>query len=176
MSNFLPICRWVIEQEDRGLTGVVKNLMDGGGRTRFGITEHFNPGVISSFFTTTDIMLALTYAETIYKKTYWDRFFGDAINSDQVASCLLSFSINDGTSREVKMLQACLGFPAYEIDGIVGPNTLLHVNAFGDIILSAALRAAQVDFYRALVDKQPTDIRFLDGWLKRAARIYPNLD
>ena len=175
-KNFIPISRWVMEQEDRGLTGVVTNLMDAGGRTRFGIAEHFNPTVPDSFFSTMNVMLALTYAQGFYKKTYWNRFQGDNINSDQVASCLLSFAINDGLSREVKMLQECLGFPAQAIDGVFGPETLLHTNGFSDTILAPALRAAQADYYRAVVAKQPTDVRFLAGWLKRAARIYPSLD
>lgn len=172
MSNFQPIVRWCIEQEDRGLHGQVVNLMDGGGRTRFGIAEHYNPGLPADFYTTVSLV-ALSQAGQIYKQKYWDRFRGDEINSDQVASCLLSFSINDGESREIKMLQSCLGI---DVDGDFGPETLAHTNAYDPTILAPALRAAQADWYRAVVARQPTDARFLNGWLKRAARIYPNLD
>lgn len=174
MADFLPICKWVIEQEDMGLTGKVVNLMDGGGRTRFGIAEHWN--AVSSDFYTKPVADAFIEASSIYRQEYWDAFKGDEILGEQIASCLLSFSINDGTKRAVKTLQECLGFPAQAIDGIFGQETLLHTNGFSDIILSAALRAAQADYYRAIVAEQPTDVRFLTGWLARAKRIYPSLD
>jgi lysozyme family protein len=171
-QNYHEIFIWCMQQEDRGLTGRVVNLNDGGGRTRFGIAEHFNPNLPVDFYTTTPT-LALAQAGVIYKKQYWDRFCGDQILSDDVASCLLSYSINDGTNREIKMLQACLGLPA---DGVMGPQTLYGTNAYNSTMLAAALRAAQADWYRAIVAKQPTDTRFLKGWLARAGRVYPSLD
>jgi lysozyme family protein len=146
-------------------------LEDGGGRTRFGIAEKYNPGLPSNFYTAPSA-IALVDAWAIYKKTYWDRFRGDEINDEGVSSCLLSFSINDGEAREVKMLQDCLGLVQ---DGVVGPITLEHVNAFNGPQLAAALRAAQADWYRAVAVANPSKEKFLKGWLIRAARVYPNL-
>jgi lysozyme family protein len=62
------------------------------------------------------------------------------------------------------------------VDGAMGPNTLAHTNAYNPMMLSAALRAAQADFYRAVVAAHPERGIYLKGWLKRAARIYPSLD
>ena len=39
MVNFSPICEWVLRQEDSTLSGVVNNLGDGGGLTRYGIAQ-----------------------------------------------------------------------------------------------------------------------------------------
>ena len=173
MANFKSICEWVMRQEDSTLSGKIVDLGDGQGSTRFGIAQKSHPEVTSWFYSTTmPAALALPIAEQVYRETYWNRFQGDAIVSDQVASCLLSFSINDGESREVKMLQECLNIPA---DGAFGSQTLEHTNAYAPEVLAPALRAAQADFYRALVVSNPTDIRFLQGWLRRAARIYPSL-
>jgi lysozyme family protein len=69
------------------------------------------------------------------------------------------------------MLQECLSIP---VDGVFGPQTLEHTNAYNPTMLAAALRAAQADFYRAIVALDPTKGRFLGGWLARAARIYPS--
>lgn len=173
MANFSKICKWVMQQEDAGLTGKIVDMRDGQGSTRFGIAQKSHPEVDPWFFSTTmPAALALPIAEGVYRNTYWNRFQGDAIVDDGVASCLLSFAINDGTVREVQMLQECLNLP---IDGIVGPVTLEHTNAFNSGVLAAALRAAQGDFYRAVVANNPERAPYLPAWLKRANRVYPSL-
>jgi len=160
-----------LKQEDATLSGKVVDLGDGQGLTRFGIGQASNPNVQSDFWTM-PAAEALPIAENIYRVAYWNRFQGDQIADDGVASCLLSFSINDGEAREVRMLQDCLNIP---IDGVFGPQTLEYTNAFNPGQLAAALRAAQADFYRATAAARPDDARFLDGWLARAARVYPSL-
>jgi type VI secretion system secreted protein VgrG len=171
VANFKAICDWVLRLEDSTLSGKVVNLFDGQGLTRFGIAQHAHPQLPEVFYTM-DPIHALPIAESIYKAEYWDKFCGDDITDDGVASCLLSFSINDGEQREVMTLQQVLGFT--KTDGLMGPITLAATNNAGPA-LAPKLRQAQANFYRMLVQKQPTDARFLDGWLRRAALIYPNL-
>lgn len=172
MANFTPLFLWVCKIEDPPLTGKVVNLMDGQGLTRYGIGQASHPELPPDFYTMPSPQ-ALTIAESIYRSTYWNRFLGDLVNSGDVASCLLSFSINDGTKREIMLLQQVLGFT--QIDGIMGPMTLAAVNNSNPATLAPALRTAQANFYKMLVAKQPSDARFLAGWLKRANLIYPSL-
>ena len=77
--------------------------------------------------------LALTYAESNLKGEYWDRFLGDELASNGVASCLLSFAINDGDAREVKMLQQVLDLDV--VDGVMGPQTLRWTNGANPFVL-----------------------------------------
>lgn len=172
MAEFQSICLWVLRQEDSTLSGRIVDLGDGMGLTRFGVAQNSHPNLPATFYTTMDRVTALQQAELIYEQQYWNRFLGGSITDDGVASCLLSFAINDGESREVKMVQECVGVT---VDGVMGPNTLLHVNAYNGPQLAAALRAAQADYYRAVVAERPEDARFLEGWLMRASRIYPSL-
>lgn len=172
MAEFQPICEWVLRQEDSTLSGRVVNLGDGVGLTRFGVAQNAHPDLSADFYTT-DRTSALQQAELIYEQQYWNRFMGDYITDVGVASCLLSFAINDGTAREVKMVQECVGV---SVDGIMGASTLQHINAYNPQMLAAALRAAQADFYRAIYASNPAKYGpFINGWLARAARVYPSL-
>ena len=168
MANFSPICTWVLRQEDSALSGVVKDLGDGQGLTRFGVGQKAHPELSQTFYTM-PASGALSIAEGVYKQTYWNRFLGDQIADDGVASCLLSFSINDGTNREVRMLQTILNLTQ---DGAFGPQTLAATNAAAPQPLAAALRQAQAAWYEALAPTHPGDIA---GWLARARRVYPSL-
>lgn len=172
MAEFEPIVSWVLRQEDSKLSGVVVNLGDNQGLTRFGIGQKSNPDAPADFYTKPPV-LALIDAEKIYRAKYWNPIQGDLIESNDVAASLFSFCVQNGVSRAVKLLQSCLDLPA---DGVMGPQTLAHTNAFGARIVGSTLRAAQADWYRKIVDNQPTDVRFLRGWLSRAKRIYPGLD
>lgn len=167
MANFLPIVEWLLRIEDSTLSGRVVNLGDGQGLTRFGIGQKANPDVPAGFYTAPPL-IALSMAQQIYKSTYWDRFKGDNLVDDGVASCLLSFSVNDGTSREVKMLQQILYLTE---DGIMGPYTLAAANKAEPVRLAQSLRVVQATWYKAIPDNE----KFIDGWLKRAALVYPNL-
>ena len=172
MADFQKICEWTLRQEDSTLSGKVVNLMDGQGLTRYGIAQHSHPSLPADFYTKAPA-LALLDAEQIYRGEYWDRFCGDLILDNGVASCLLSFAINDGESREIMMLQRVLGFT--QQDGIMGPVTLAATNKMEPVALAAQLRIAQANFYRMLAAKQPTDQRFLAGWIARASRVFPSL-
>ena len=83
----------------------------------------------------------------------------------------MSYAVNDGVSRAVKILQGLLGLMQ---DGEFGAQTLMAVNAANAVTLATELREAQAAWYRTVVANNPADARFLDGWLARAARIYPN--
>jgi lysozyme family protein len=171
MANFAPICTWVLRQEDSTLSGVVKDLGDGQGLTRFGIGQKSHPELPAAFYTM-PAPGALSIAEGVYREAYWNRFLGDQIADDGVASCLLSFSINDGTNREVRMLQQILQLP---VDGVFGPQTLAATNKPIPQALAAALRNAQANFYTALAPTHPTIAADLPGLLARAWRVYPSL-
>lgn len=171
MADFNGIVLWVLQQEDRGLTGKVVDLGDGGGLTRYGIAQTKHEALPPDFYVAAPAT-ALTYAKVIYRGEYWDRFLGDELVSDDVASCLMSFAINDGEAREVIMLQKILGLTP---DGVMGPNTLSATNESVQPVLAAKLRAAQAAFYQALAPSRPDIARELPGLLARAYRVYPSL-
>jgi len=99
----------------------------------------------------------------IYKQIYWDRIRGDEIRDQQVANILFDGHVNHG-SWGVKMMQGILGVPR---DGIVGPVTLSYINRANPFQLFQDYKAKRKWAYNDLVRRNPTDRRFLRGWLAR---------
>lgn len=164
MTNFDNIILWVLKFEDATLSGIIKNLGDGGGLTRFGITQSAHPELNSTFWTTMSGADALETAKQVYKKDYWNPIQGDNLPSDDLASVLMDFSVNSGVRRAVKTLQTILQIPK---DGILGPGTLNAVNNYsGD--LASDLRQARVTFLESLGGEYETEL------VKRAKLIYPD--
>lgn len=173
MPNFDPICEWVLRQEDSTLSGRTENLSDGAGRTRFGITSANNPTALADGFYEMGREEALQYAKAYYKHCYWFPCRGDEINNDEVAATLFNFAVNDGVGQAVQLVQHAVDA---QVDGHMGPITLAKINAANATLLAEALRSEQADFYRALVARIPSRARFIEGWLRRAGRKYPNLN
>ena len=172
MAEFQSVCIWMLKQEDSTLSGVVVNLGDGGGLTRFGIAQNFHPNLPANFYTESRLS-ALLYAEFLYEQQYWNLIQGGHIENEVLAASLFSFAVNAGVSQAVKTLQACLGITE---DGDFGPITLEMTNHYSaSPFLAPALRTAEAKFYNALAYSNPGDERFLAGWLARAALIYPSL-
>jgi len=71
--------------------------------------------------------------------------------------------VNSG-SHAVKAVQKVLGL---EQDGIMGKMTISAINAEIEAPLLARLKAVRTNFYRSIVANDPTQSKFLNGWLNR---------
>lgn len=120
--------------------------------------------------TTVTDLRAMTASEwlDIYKEMYWDRCRADEIHSQSVANMLVDWKWTSGTAG-VKAAQRALGVPA---DGVVGPRTLAAINnAPNQRHLFNQLAAARHSFYRRIVQANPSQQKFLQGWLNRGNAI-----
>ena len=166
MANFGNAINWVLQLEDRGLRGIVVNLHDGGGLTRFGITSKNHPEAPADFYTK-PAAAAIEDAKNIYHTSYWLPIYGGEFQTDELAATLLSFAVNDGVHEAVKLLQGVLGVA---VDGAFGPGTLAAVRQISsEADVAERLREAQEAFYRRLGGQ------YLTGWLRRAGAVYPAL-
>lgn len=171
MANFGSCVDWVLRLEDRMLSGVVKDLGDGGGLTRFGIAQTKNPTVDASFYTT-DVATALETAKNVYWQKYWTPINGLLLPTDELAATILSFAVNDGVHRAVELLQGVLGVTQ---DGDLGQMTRFAISQQDPAEIASKLRERQSQFYRDLAAKDPSKAKDLVGWLRRAAAIYPQI-
>lgn len=121
-------------------------------------------------------------AKFLYHRCFWLRLNADSF-ARPVGEMLFDQGVNGGLVAAKKMLQiainACLvkyriSLPALKVDGDLGDKTraaLAAVVAVPAACMTAiiiAYRAAVRDRYRAIVAANPSQKRFLAGWLNRA--------
>lgn len=96
-------------------------------------------------------------------KVDWDRWQGDNILNQSVANILVDWVWNSG-SWGIKIPQRILGLVQ---DGKVGSKTLSAVNNYNQPDLFDIIFRARTKFFTDIVDKNPSQKKFLKGWLNR---------
>lgn len=144
--------------------------VDPGGATNFGITlaTAKRHGITSA----EDLeRITLEQVEAIYRADYW-RF--DAVDDQRVATKLFDMAVNMGLGTAVRIAQRIavdLGADDDLVDGRFGPWTTMALNAVRPEQLLPLLCARSADYYRGIVARRPESVKFLRGWLKRAAEV-----
>lgn len=151
MAQFEPAVENTLKFEG----GLEINRADAGGTTNFGISQRAFPNL--------DIV-SLTRAQAIeiYRKNYWHY---DAVRSQEVANKIFDMSVNLGIKHALEIVQHVLSIA---MDGIIGPDTLSAINSANPLSLLIGLRQSLVTYYTQLAELNPSDARFLNGWLRRA--------
>ena len=151
--------------------GKVDDPHDRGGRTNQGVTQKVYDAYREAHDLPPGDVWDILPAEVaaIYRAGYWDAVRGDDLcaASPEIALAVFDCAVNSGPGRAIRHLQTALGVTA---DGGFGPKTLeaLHLAAAQGYprILSRMLAARDV-FYRRIVTGDPSQARFLKGWLAR---------
>lgn len=146
-------------QKTLGHEGLLSNDPDdSGGLTKYGISQRAYPNE--------DIAnLTIDRAKFIYKRDYWDSAKLDSIVSQKIAESIFDFAVNAGVETSVRFAQEVVGTDA---DGIVGKNTIYAINIFNERLFMAEFRLKKIERYVGIIDKKPTQIKYLKGWIKRA--------
>lgn len=150
--------------QERRACGYTDDPTDNGGETKFGVSKSANPDL--------DIA-SLTWdgAKRVYYRRYWVAASCSDLDSLCGPLAMLHFdgAVNHGTGRAVRFLQQAVGV---EVDGDYGPAThaavqaALQSDSTGAALCDAIcdLRAA---FYKQIVVKNPSQGKYLNGWLRR---------
>lgn len=103
--------------------------------------------------------------ERVMRPHYWNRCKGDQIECQQIANILVDWAWNSGVTTAVKQVQRVLGVKA---DGIVGPTTLGAINHHRSPgLLFEAIWKARKAYYEGIVARNPSQKKFLAGWMRR---------
>lgn len=96
-------------------------------------------------------------------KQYWNRWQGDNIVNQSIANILVDWVWGSGKWGIVKV-QELLDL---EADGVVGPKTLKAINDTDQKLLFEKIFAARKKFLNNIVKNNPSQKKFIDGWMNR---------
>ena len=140
--------------------------LDRGGLTRFGISQRAHSEVDLA-------ALDKDGAEAIYALSYYSPLKIAQFVFAPTAMSLFLFGVNTGVREAGKRLQFALngiGKPL-AADGIIGPATVSAANSVRPILLFDRFQEEQREFYRSLVEKDPSQRKWLKGWYNRIGRV-----
>lgn len=163
--------------------GYANHPNDPGGPTMYGITQ----AVARQHGYTGDMRnLPKEKAVEIYVSDYWNKAKCDELFKVHpfLAYHMFDFGVNAGIARAAMHLQKALNvlndqgrlYPNMLEDGLIGPTTLRHLNAYismrgqlGLVVLINALITLQGAHYIDLMSKNEKREAFGLGWLRRAS-------
>lgn len=154
----------IIRREGKRFTN---DPLDRGGPTKYGITITTLSDYREPPCTPADVAcLSEGEAMEIYRAQYIRRPRFDKINDPRLRALVIDWGVNSGPKTAAKALQRAAGvYP----DGALGPVSLTAVNGGDASVLFDAVLSAREAFYRSIVSRDPTQSRFLNGWLNRCA-------
>ena len=173
--------------------GYSNDPVDAGGETYKGITKRFEPDwegwvIIDSLRNNPNFPKCLDENEElqekvmeVYKRKYWDIFWGDKFDNQDIANEMFDTGVNMGTTRAIKYLQKSLNllnrdqknYSDISEDGVIGNNTLNTLNNFlnkfkKDVkYLLKLMNLFQGMHYINYMGKDSKQERFARGWLNR---------
>ena len=99
-----------------------------------------------------------------YKRNFWMPQM-DEINDQELINWLFDKGVNMGIGRAYKLLQRALHV---DEDGVIGMQTRKAINEADPAELLEACRNEAKRYYTNIALHDPTQSRFLQGWLARA--------
>lgn len=186
MSNYKEayelLKKWENRQTKKGLIVYSNIKEDKGGETVLGVARKIHPNMpiwkevdklteihgTKDLITLSNAILESKYiTDSVYDffyKNYWLKSKCDIIENQTFAENVFLLSVNAGVKRGVKTGQSACGITA---DGIIGKNTLSAWRKAG-LKESKRYTEIEIEYYKSLVNKDASQIKFLNGWLKRA--------
>ncbi len=147
---------------------------DAGGPTRWGITQHDLSRFMGRQTSPAEVQaLTKERVKPIYRKFYWEPLRCDEIKDPEVAICIYDQGVLRGISGITKAVQRILG---KDPTGKMDEKTLLSINASDDDWMIQQIEMEAEDFYKGIVDRKPSQGKFLKGWLARAGRLLGLVD
>lgn len=145
--------------------GFSNHKADRGGATNFGVTQAaYNAWRLKMHLPQQSVKLA-TPAEckSLYLSEYWIPSKAEKL-PEPVDLIMFDMAINSGAGNAAKALQRALGVKP---DGAIGPATLAAVASADPIMLARRFLDRREDFYEEIVDRDPSQAVFLNGWKNR---------
>lgn len=143
--------------------------VDRGGPTKFGITlatlSIYRKAPVSEAMVKE---LTLDEALKVYQALYWDPMLLEQVNDHRLSSIILDQAINRGCVAVTRKLQRLLGVG---VDGIMGPRTIAALNLVDAKSFGLKFCFDAQMSYIEICYKDPTQLKFLRGWIARTQEL-----
>lgn len=150
--------------------GYIDDKNDNGGETKYGISKRSYPDVnIES--------LTIEQAKHIYYRDFWNtkQMELSSIDDEKIAIELFDTAVNMGVGVASKFLQEALNLMNRNqkdwndlvIDGFCGVETFKAYKKARKDILLKVLNGLQFCKYKSIVESNPSQEVFFNGWMKR---------
>jgi lysozyme family protein len=143
--------------------GYVNDPKDAGGETKYGISKRSYPNLNIKDLTRDQ-------AKKIYFVDFWLKAKSEDINDENIATKFFDLAVHTGIPQAVKLIQRALRATEEQVveDGIIGQITLAAINKADQTDLLAALKSESAGYYRLIAQANPSQQKFINGWLNRA--------
>lgn len=156
--------------------GYANVTADKGGETYAGIARNFHPNWQGWVYIDAQKKRApiphnqkfpdIQYLVDDFYLQWWNRNRFGEFKSQELADFMFDFNVHSSTTA-IKILQRLVGVTA---DGVIGPATIAAVNKADQVKLYAQLKEEREKLFHSLVQKDPSQQKFLTGWLARLSK------
>lgn len=171
-SNFDKCFKFVLRQEG----GFSNDPLDKGGATNYGLSERFlrAHGIEKKVSE-----LTVQDAKQIYYTYIWSPSKAEKFDNAIVQLFVFDCAVNHGINTGACLLQQVLNFltpnvksaELLKVDGIIGDKTIAAykniVSSGSTSLLLNLLKIIRGGYYLHIVERDPTQKRFLKGWINR---------
>lgn len=110
------------------------------------------------------------YVVDVYSECYWSKVYAEKLPWP-VGEVVANFAVNMGLRPSIKMLQTAInilpGKGVTVVDGLIGPKTLSAAETEDPIKLADLIENEADERYRRIARANPSQMKFLQGWLNR---------
>ena len=103
--------------------------------------------------------------ELFFLYEFWLPLKADQIANQTTADSIFDFAVNSGIKTTVLKVQSVIGTKE---DGIIGDQTLKKLNSLDFGYFQPAFTVAKITHYISIIQKRPTNKKYLYGWIIRA--------
>jgi lysozyme family protein len=161
MANHLELVPFIRKWEG----GYSNKKNDKGGCTMQGVTIKTFKSYFGEDKTCSDLkQITDEQWAYVFKDGYWNPCKGDDINDQSIANIIVDWAWMSGVKTAVKVVQKLVGVKA---DGIIGKQTLSAINSSNAPKLFESIYNEREKFYYDIVERDPSQKKFLTGWLNR---------
>lgn len=113
--------------------------------------------------------------ERIWKNGYWDAVDGDQLKSQAIADAIANWYWGSGTyavTNAVEALNSLKKGKPLPYTSAMNAQLLAALNKVNESDFLEAYRKEQAAFYKAIVNRNPSQAVFLKGWMNRMNNLY----